>query len=456
MLAARDQENLVHGHQAAAAAKPLNQGTKQFAPKTPGNKVPKTPFKVPLNDENGGLGGGKTALRTNGKGNENFVLGTKKGGLGDKNAFVTPIAPRARAPLGVKTTNAKAKAFQTPAPLPVKDNGDKASQKSVSARKPKPRVSHAEMTKVEIVGDKDELEERDIEYMPPRGEDMPDLPDDHFEIDTKFFEKHGGILKGAFGYYQNKKGPDGLSYREREEKRQEERWAIDARKFEAKSLRDIEGTWVECCCEPECPGDVCKYVVEARKRAEEQYQKRMAEIEAETNPKPKKKTQPANGPSTLQSKSAATALSQTKNAAAAAPKASSKAPLQPAKSRLNTSLASGAKKTPAPTNPSSMRHNAAVANSKTTMGYAKGRSTSATLRTTVLPKKEPERPDTSLAPAVYIQKYGVPEIGSRMWFTCKDAGCFDEDEDPSLDEIGEDALDRLIREEAEQDFQLVL
>ena len=91
MLAARDQENLVHGHQAAAASKPLNQNIKQLAPKTPGNRVPKTPFKVPLNDENGGFGGGKSGFKINGKGNENLVTGTKKGGLGDKNAFVTPM-----------------------------------------------------------------------------------------------------------------------------------------------------------------------------------------------------------------------------------------------------------------------------------------------------------------------------------------------------------------------------
>ncbi|KAI4124613.1 MAG: hypothetical protein LQ347_005673 [Umbilicaria vellea] len=93
MLAARDQENLVHGHQAAAAAKPLNQGGKQLAPKTPGNKVPKTPFKIPLNDENGpaGFGGGKTVLKNGAKGNENFMTVRKKGGLGDKNAFVTPL-----------------------------------------------------------------------------------------------------------------------------------------------------------------------------------------------------------------------------------------------------------------------------------------------------------------------------------------------------------------------------
>ncbi len=65
MLAAHDQENLVHAYQAAGAAKPLNQGTRQLAPKTPGDKVPKTPFKIPLNNENGVFGGGgKAGLKT--------------------------------------------------------------------------------------------------------------------------------------------------------------------------------------------------------------------------------------------------------------------------------------------------------------------------------------------------------------------------------------------------------
>jgi len=66
----------------------------------------------------------------------------------------------------MKTTNAKTKAFQTPA-APEADPG-KTNQKSVSARKTKPRVSHAEMTKLERLGGKDELEEREIEYMPPK------------------------------------------------------------------------------------------------------------------------------------------------------------------------------------------------------------------------------------------------------------------------------------------------
>lgn len=83
MLAARDQENLVHGHHQAAASKPLNQNAK-----TSGNKYPKTPLKIPLQDENapGGFGG-KSAK---GKGLEGFATG-KKGTTFDKNAFVTPM-----------------------------------------------------------------------------------------------------------------------------------------------------------------------------------------------------------------------------------------------------------------------------------------------------------------------------------------------------------------------------
>jgi hypothetical protein len=93
MLAAHDQENLIHIQQAAGASKPLNQGIRQLAPKSHGNKAPKTPFKVPLNDENGAaaLGAGKLGLKTIGKGNENILTVGKKGGFGDKNTFVTPL-----------------------------------------------------------------------------------------------------------------------------------------------------------------------------------------------------------------------------------------------------------------------------------------------------------------------------------------------------------------------------
>jgi len=91
MLAARDQENLVHGHHQATASKPLNQSTRGgLQPKTPGNKYPKTPLKIPLNDENAPTGFGKLVK---GKGLENLVTG-KKTATFDKNAFVTPMGTR--------------------------------------------------------------------------------------------------------------------------------------------------------------------------------------------------------------------------------------------------------------------------------------------------------------------------------------------------------------------------
>jgi hypothetical protein len=88
MLAARvDQENFVHDQQTAAAAKPLNQTLRSHTAKTPGNKAPKTPFKVPLNDENATFRAGKSILKTNGKGG---LVESQKGLTFDKSAFVTP------------------------------------------------------------------------------------------------------------------------------------------------------------------------------------------------------------------------------------------------------------------------------------------------------------------------------------------------------------------------------
>ena len=87
MFAARaNQENAIYEQQTAAAAKPLNQGVKGLAPKTPGNKAPKAPFKVALNDENATFGAGKTG----GKGKQDELFGEGKSRKLNKSAFVTP------------------------------------------------------------------------------------------------------------------------------------------------------------------------------------------------------------------------------------------------------------------------------------------------------------------------------------------------------------------------------
>jgi hypothetical protein len=152
MLAARvDQENLVHEQQTAAAAKPLKQGLRGFNAKTPGNKAPKTPFKVPLNDENAQFNPGKTILKTNGK------------GLDKISAFVTPAGPRNRTALGNKTTNAKANVFKTPG----NKNAEASPIKGQKTGSPRLRRAKLKVLNQEVVEPESE-EEVDIEYMPPK------------------------------------------------------------------------------------------------------------------------------------------------------------------------------------------------------------------------------------------------------------------------------------------------
>ena len=71
----------------------------------------------------------------------------------------------------MKTTNAKAKAFQTPAPTALDLELNKQVQKSASGRKSRPKALLAEPVKLDVLADNAEteveLEEREIEYMPP-------------------------------------------------------------------------------------------------------------------------------------------------------------------------------------------------------------------------------------------------------------------------------------------------
>lgn len=84
MFAAHDQENLVAMHQTAATTKQQNARTLQ--PKTPGARFPKTPLKIPLNDENVARGAGGKSILTN---------KTKA----DRPQFVTPGGKPSQSPL---------------------------------------------------------------------------------------------------------------------------------------------------------------------------------------------------------------------------------------------------------------------------------------------------------------------------------------------------------------------
>ncbi|MCJ1402142.1 hypothetical protein MMC11_005361 [Xylographa trunciseda] len=459
MLAARDQENLVHGHHTAAAAKPLNQGSRLLAPKTPSNKAPKTPFMLPLNDENGAISfaGVKTAGKALVKSNENHPAGSKLGGLTAKNTFTTPMGPRNRAPLGMKTTNAKAKAFQTQAPVTVDLEFSKQVQKSASARKPKPKQSVSEPAKLDVLADElgkeTELEERDIEYMPPPAKPLPDDPDDFPELDLSVFQ-NGGLTRDYRHYFMNRPDDEGLSRIQRQEMERQKAADIEHKKLEAMMIRDMESALTPCLHEPDCLGDECKDMPEIRRKAEEQFEMTMASIDPTEAPK-KKTSITSRGPSNTLSRRAAGVLSQPK------PSVSGMAAKKPApRNRLPFSQISSRKQALVPSNPSPMRHTAATVTSRNTVGYSKGRVTSASIRTANMfrdPKNtvDDEIPGTGLSPASYIEKYGMPRFGSEMYIRCKHAGCLKED-DGADDIRGAERLEALWREQAEEEFEFTV
>ncbi|KAJ8059312.1 hypothetical protein OCU04_012273 [Sclerotinia nivalis] len=352
MFAVRDQENLVHGHQQVAASKPLNQTTRSLQPKTPGNKFPKTPLKVPLNDENapGGIGGKGTVLGTKGKG-----LGGKDATF-DKNAFVTPMGPRNRAPLGMKTTNAKTKVFQTPAgPAPEKEL-EKTVSKQTSARRPKPKVS--EKVKIDVHGDESPLKDIEIEYMPPRSKDLP-YDSDVFPTGCLNYDmlKPENLTRGALSEFYNTNDKSGKSKLERDL----EQSAVErAKKTDEQILASMEEDWTV--------GDVPETFRNLRKRAP-------AKTTVLTEEKTKA-TIPNRGPTAMASRRAASALSTLPRSVVEPSKRPSTAIPRPASSFLR------GRKTPtfAPVTNNTMRATAAAATSRSTIGYTKGRSASNVLQ----------------------------------------------------------------------------
>lgn len=381
MFAARDQENLVHGHHQAAAAKPLNQSTRSLQPKTPGAKYPKTPLKIPLNDENAPAGFGGKSVK--GKGLEGLTV--KKGATFDKNAFVTPMGtrlpspnvnrifnlteagPRTRAPLGMKTTNAKAKAFQTPsgpAPAQDKDLDKTAPKQQTSARRPK-KLIHADSVKLEVHGDESPLADRDVEYCPPRPADLPyestDFPDNCLDYSVL---KPGNLMKGIHKNYRQQVDENGMSRMEREA---DEAYQRSATKTDEQILKMMDEEWTV--------GDVPETFRHIRNKK--------PTILPDTKPsvrRPltdvKKPIIQSRGPGTLTSRNAASALSASLKPVPLQQKAVIKKPAP------KPSFLSRPKPTPipsVPSNASTMRAAAASAASRSTIGYTKGRSASGIL-----------------------------------------------------------------------------
>ncbi|KAG5301191.1 hypothetical protein I7I48_01127 [Histoplasma ohiense] len=428
MLAARDQENLVHAHQTAAAAKPLNQSTRQLQPKTPGNRAPKTPFGLSLNDENNPLvfgGGRKTGKPNNGQ-NEN-ILKSGQDAIAGGNAFVTPMAPRSRAPLGVKTTNAKAQAFQTPAPPLGTSKPVKTTKRPSATRKLKQSTPEVLPGLPKVVATEDEKDDvPDIEYMPPKPTPLPDPPEDiPYNTDFPQFKGKNRTRGWHKLFVDEEVGEDGLTRKQREIKAEQEAYdkRMDALIQEQVDNMELLGINVRQFPDEPCAEEVAAEIM--RKREQKQQ--------------PAKRVIVDRSISTVRSRNAARMLSHQSRPTVAPPVPKPKPKPKP-KVRFSSSFSRPKKpQQQTPSNPSTMRHAAATTSSRTTVGYSKGRRLSANLRQKAATTNKKQQRQSSmsqegpasnnpadiLSPERYMELYGSPPFGSEMWSRCKAAGLFD-------------------------------
>ncbi|CAG8298254.1 unnamed protein product [Penicillium nalgiovense] len=407
MLALRDQENLVNTHQTAAAAKPLNQ-SKQLAPKTPGK---------PRNDENNPLAFGNRTVK--GKGNR------QENGKPVNNAFITPMV-KDRAPLGMKTTNLKANNLQTPAPFGGTTKQPKTNRRQSTAQKIRKAapVTQQAQTKVHIDAADDVP---DIEYMPPKPRDLPDLPDD-VTYDTTFpqFRPKNRALGLESVYGKQQVGSDGLTAKQRKFKEDSE--ACD-RMVDDMIMKQLDDIGFESSGENESAKALQPNAIPPKR--------------------PTSTARHTRSVSTLRARDAAAALNGSQPTAA--PRVAP--PPKPRVSSLASSLVMPKRNARVPSNPSSMRNTAASVNSRTTVGYSKGRSVSSTLKEK---NSQMQRPSSSqvLSPETYMQLYGPPPLDSEMWTRCKAAGCFDSPDEDTQEP--EEPLPTFDEDDEAQSFQLTL
>ena len=465
VLNKQDQENLIYGHQQTAASKPLNQ----LRPKTPGPKSSKVSF-----DENAVQTHAKTVLK--GGPSNHIALGGSKIAV----PLVTPAATKNRLPLGAKTTNAKAKPFTTPT-LQTKA-ADKAKSNSATRRQSL-KISQTQPVKIDVL-QVSEDDVPDVEYMPPRAKDIPDIPEElENGINLSMFE-NGGMQRDLLSHMQHSIGFDGKSMAEHQREREQILHEIGEARDIALTEYRMDCDLVACLHDPECPTEECKDVAERRRTAQKKYKERMAEISQMD--KPPKDSQPirtilkadiTKGPSTAASRKAAAALAA-KPTSTLTTKPEQKLPVPKSAGSLFP-RATRPQNTVNPTNPSSMRHAAAVVASNTTLGYGKGRTARANLRegilspkdrnikisnSTVTHKNKKSVDLNALAPADYMRLHGEPKFLSEMWWKCRTAGLIkmpgdnEKDSEEDIQAVLFHGIDvaGIEREEAEREFELAL
>jgi hypothetical protein len=239
----------------------------------------------------------------------------------------------------MKTTNAKSRAFATPAPL----SSAKTQKLSPRLRRPKVKVHQPE------VAHESEDDVPEVEYMPPKEVPLEDDMDDYLPRNwtiPKISEQD--MVRGIWQAYHNPIEDDG---RTREQRKFEEELQ------KGRKQRDEEFEKVFASQMAQDNAEMREYygIKEPKKEAPKVATSVAAPARSVT------------GPSTMRARSAAAALLPTTKPNYAAPTVA-------AKSRVPTGLVSGRKGAKTPTELTASRQASAAAASKSTIGYAQGRA----------------------------------------------------------------------------------
>lgn len=457
MFAAQDQENLAALQQSAAQNKQQQQNQnniRALQPKTPGARHPKTPLRIPLNDENGvhTLGGAKSALGNASK-TELSQWVTPAGKTRDWLCMAAcdvsthdfNVEPRTgRAVLGDKTTNAKAKNNQSVNPkTPGLREADKSQARLTTVTRPKTQAPKSDGSRLRILLDtSDPLSDKPDTNPPPPL--VRPYESDVFPAGILTFDaiKPTNRLKGYFDYYHNRKDENGMTRADREAKAAQEKRFRDA---DAQIKRDAdEFTWDLGLESPKKPVPLADPVDKAA-------------------PRPNASTKP---PSTLNSRQAASALGMVSRASTRPGRRPISATVvnSPTKNNLpsfmqTTKARQAAKATLAPRPkaiPQSTSSNLGAAASRSTVGYNKGRSVSHALRA----QTKSEAPTRSNAgPANHHAKDNASKKPDFV-------SIFDEQPDIDSDQLllgddggwlsNDDLVDNLTREQEDDDTRMDL
>lgn len=264
---------------------------------------------------------------------------------------------RQRAPLGNKTTNAKARAG--PATGGVKDKAKDVEQsqtKPTTVQKPRLKPAGTAPIKLDVRSDQREAGEPEIEYIPPRPKDLP-YESDVFPDDLLTFDglKPENLLRGYYERYHDPVDENGVRLKDR---KFEERLQKALKEGDDRILQDIENTdWS------------VSDIPETKPVSNEPQRKPALSTATRT------RRVVNRAPPTLASRRAASALSMSSTVREKRPQA----PIQPRKPRsfLTGRIASR----PAPPTKPQPESVVGKAASRSTLGYSKGRSASSAMQT---------------------------------------------------------------------------